>query len=753
MSLLSQLADPWSLGYLLAFVASALVCFGAAWRAQHIPYAGTRRSLMTFFLASGGWAAAYIGFLMPFSRLAKNFFYQSSLIVGFGAVWAWLWFCSAYTGRALHRNATVKRFAAVTFVAVVLLKVTNPFHELYYALEPANAGLFGVVVRHGLLYWVVMGVSYALAAAGYLMLFELFLKTETRTGPLAVLTGLTALPAVLNILGHVNPALRDITHEPLGVAVFAAGVLFVYTYQFQAVRLAGSLSAPTIMLSTDGRIKDFGRRAAALFPELDKKSVIGEPLGAVLPGLAERLNGDRALLERASGPDEDDGSGNPRYYRIVETSVGGGEGPGSRVVVLSDITERERRERALQDRQEKVEALYAAVSRLLRAQNREEVGDLILRLLSDVFGHPLVGVRLADGGELVPIQVSPDVKEHTPPRPSVAVDGASVIAKAFREGEALAFEDLHTVDDPVDYGEARAAAIFPMGTHGTISVGDVEPGGIDEFDLRLIEVLAAHGAVVLDRLDQEEQLRAAKEEAEEASEMKSALLANTSHEIRTPLTSIIGFAEEIGTMAENGDGPIGRFASHIENSGRRLLGTLDAILNLSRLEGGEMTQSSQPIDLAAIAEEAAGQFYPEAEEKDIGLEVDTRAAPLWTRADREGLRITLQNLISNAVKYTEAGGDVWIRTRTDDDWAVLEVEDTGIGMDPAQTEVLFEPFRQESEGMGREYEGTGLGLAVTKEAVEQMGGAIEVATEKGTGSRFTVRLPGADAPAPAEATA
>jgi len=746
MSLSSLPADPLFLGYLLAFLGSALVCFGAAWRAQRIPYAGTRRSLMVFFLASGGWAATYIGFLLPFSRLTKNFFYQASLIVGFGAVWAWLWFCSAYTGRALHRNATVRWFAAVTFGAVVLLKVTNPLHKLYYTLEPGGGQMFEFVVRHGLLYWVVMGVSYALATAGYLMLFELFLKTETRTGPLAALTTLTALPAVLNILGHVEPTLQDITHEPLGVAVFAVGVLFVYTYQFQAARLAGSLSAPTIMLSRDGRIKDFGRRAATLFPELEKESSTGKPLGAVLPRLAERLNDDRSLLEKTSGKDE--GEADPHFYRIVETNVGGGEATGSRVVVLSDVTEQERHKRALKDRQEKVEALYAAVSQLLRAKSEDEVGDLVLRLVNDVFGYPVVGVRLAEEGALVPVRVSPDVPNRTPPRLSVKVDGESVIATAFREGKALVFDDLRTVDDPIDYGDTRAAAIFPMGAHGTLSVGAVQADGIDEFDLRLIEVLAAHGGVVLDRLDQEEKIRAAKEEAEEASEMKSALLANMSHEIRTPLTSIIGFAEEIGTMAENHDGPIGRFAGHIENSGRRLLGTLDAILNLSRLEGGEMAHSSQPVDLAATVEKAADQFYPEAEENDIGLQVDTGGAPTWTRADREGLRITLQNLISNAVKYTEAGGTVSIRTRADDDCAVLEVEDTGIGMDPAQTEMLFEPFRQESEGVGREYEGTGLGLAITKEAVEQMSGSIDVETEKGGGSRFTVRLPRASAPAP-----
>ncbi|WP_263788262.1 ATP-binding protein [Salinibacter grassmerensis] len=736
MSLSVPSGGPVFWGYLLAFVAATLVCLGAAWRAWHIPYAGTRHSLLAFFLTSAVWAGSYIGFLLPVSPLAKHFFYQVSLVVGFGTVWAWLWFCSAYTGRAIHRNASAQWFAIVVYGGVTLLKVTNPLHHLYYTLEPGQGGVFDLVVRHGLFYWVVMGVAYALATAGYLMLFEMFWKTETRTGPLAALTALTALPAVLNIAGHVNPTLQDITHEPLGVAVFAIGVLFVYSYQFQAVRLAGSLSAPTIMLSADGRIKDYGRRIIELFPEMEDRSAIGKPLGAALPELAQKLKADRPLLETT------DGSA-PRYYRIVETSLGATGGRD--VVVLSDITERERRERALRDRQEKVEALYAAISRLLRAQNREEVGDVVLRLVNEVFGYPLVGVRFVDDGALVPIRHSPKVSERMPSRPPVDLEGDSLIAEAYENEEPNMVDDLQAVDDPVDYGDACTAAFFPVGRHGTISVGDVEQGAIDSFDGGLIEVLAAHAAVVLDRLDQEEALRTAKQEAEEASQMKSALLANTSHEFRTPLTSIIGFAEEIATMAEDDDSPIGRFADHIEDSGHRLLSTLDAILNLSRLQGGDMRRSAEPTDMITVAEEAADQFYPEAVEEDITLRTKTNGAPVWTHADREGLRIAVQNLISNAVKYTEPGGDVWVRVRTGDEAAVLEVEDTGVGMDPARTERLFEPFRQESEGMGREYEGTGLGLAVTKEAVEQMGGVIEVETEKGQGSCFTVRLPEADA--------
>ncbi len=263
---------------------------------------------------------------------------------------------------------------------------------------------------------------------------------------------------------------------------------------------------------------------------------------------------------------------------------------------------------------------------------------------------------------------------------------------------------------------------------------------------------------ITDQKRREQKLVEAKEEAEEANRMKSAFLANMSHEIRTPLTSIIGFAEAIGDevgaldATEASGGPnlstLDRFSALIEESGKRLLETLDGILNLSKLEAGEMGLSSEPVDLVTEVEKTADQMAPRAEEAEVALAVE---APddeaVWAQADSRGVQIVLRNLVSNAIKYTEAGGSVWVRARTEggERGTVLEVEDTGIGMASDQVPELFEPFRQESEGAAREYQGTGLGLAVTQRAVRQMNGEVTVETEKGEGSRFTVRLPAADA--------
>jgi PAS domain S-box-containing protein len=325
------------------------------------------------------------------------------------------------------------------------------------------------------------------------------------------------------------------------------------------------------------------------------------------------------------------------------------------------------------------------------------------------------------------------------------------------------------------------------------------------------------------------QAELSKLEAEEASRMKSAMLANMSHEIRTPLTGVIGFAEAIGEETEGNEtgggdteegdteegdteegdteegdteegdteegdtggedaekeGRVAHFAGLIEDSGRRLLDTLDAVLNLSKLEAGKMSLERKPVDLAGQARQVAREFEEEAWESGLTLGVETEAA--WARADEGGLKIVLQNLLSNAIKYTEEGG-VTVRVYREENTreentreentretssqeassqsagqeaavepevqtaaaAVLEVEDSGIGMNPAVAGRLFEPFRQASEGMSREYEGTGIGLAVTKRATEEMGGSIEVDTQKGEGSRFTVRFPAAGGASAAE---
>lgn len=305
------------------------------------------------------------------------------------------------------------------------------------------------------------------------------------------------------------------------------------------------------------------------------------------------------------------------------------------------------------------------------------------------------------------------------------------IRRAARENETVAFEEtLPSGEGPRHFYRA----------HAPITDLDGNARSVVGFGIDITE--AKH---------REQRLREAKEEAERMNQLKSAFLANMSHEIRTPLTSILGFAEAIGAETSGADeqgevdlSTLSHFSGLIERSGRRLMETLDAVLDLSKLQAGEMDLNLGALDLAAEAEEMAEQFALQAEKKGVDLSVSSEDRPVWAWADDGGVRIALRNLISNAIKYTEDGDQVWVRVREEKDSALVEVEDTGVGMDPTQVETLFEAFKQGSEGIDREYEGSGLGLTVTQRVLSEMGGTVEVETEEGVGTCFTVRLPRPD---------
>jgi PAS domain S-box-containing protein len=447
------------------------------------------------------------------------------------------------------------------------------------------------------------------------------------------------------------------------------------------------------------------------------------------------------------------GSDSVHWFRERGRPVKDDSGETKRIFgVLTDVTDQKQRAQERRDRESKIEALYAATGRLLKSSSRNEVAALIEELLINTFEFPITSVRLLDEGELLPIRVSPQSRKLVPEHPTFPVEEDLLGSRAFRAGETVVVDDLTKRSLSLDYGALRAVAHVPIGDRGLLSIGSPTTAGIDAFDLRLIEILAGNATGVLDRIEREQELVRAKETAEEASELKSAFLANMSHEIRTPLTSIIGFAEAIGDNVPEASRPdangqdVLHFASLIEKSGRRLLDTLNSVLDFSQLEAGSMQISPARVDLGEEIDDTVDLFRTRAHDADVALRTQLAARPLPVYADPEALRRILRNLVSNAVKFTDAGGTVTIRAASSDDAVRIEVEDTGIGIDPAFIPDLFNAFEQESTGSKRTHEGSGLGLAVAHRLVTLMHGSIDVDTEKGEGTCFTVRLP-QDAPA------
>jgi PAS domain S-box-containing protein len=315
----------------------------------------------------------------------------------------------------------------------------------------------------------------------------------------------------------------------------------------------------------------------------------------------------------------------------------------------------------------------------------------------------------------------------------------SLVTPAVSELPAPASSLREILED----GNIQSLGVLPM-TRGDTLVGFIGFDAVREHrewnpeTVTILRVLGDAIASALHRKDMEKTLREAKAEAEEASVLKSAMLANMSHEIRTPLTSIVGLAE---VLRENLEGDRGELADIIYKSSQRLKETLTSVLQLSKLEAGAHELDRKPVGLAPVVDETVKLLHPTAVDQSVEVEAAVPEKSVTGTWDEAALKRIVTNLTENAIKFTPAGGNVEVRVRTDGPEAVLEVEDTGVGIDEDFRSDIFNAFEQEEGGVGREHEGSGLGLAITKRLTESLGGTIDVESEKGVGTCFTVRLP------------
>jgi signal transduction histidine kinase len=246
---------------------------------------------------------------------------------------------------------------------------------------------------------------------------------------------------------------------------------------------------------------------------------------------------------------------------------------------------------------------------------------------------------------------------------------------------------------------------------------------------------------------QHELALAAGEVAEEASRTKSQFLANTSHELRTPLNAILGYSEMLmDVVRERGIEGLEEDLSRIHFAGRHLLGLINDILDLSKIEAGKMEILPEEVPVAALVEDVLAAVRPLAEKNGNRLETFLPPDSGTIITDPTRLRQVLLNLLGNAAKFTNKGSIVLGLERQDisgREWVQFRVSDSGIGMSPDQLERLFIPFTQVETQTARRFGGTGLGLAISKKICQMMGGDLYVESERGKGTKFTVRLPAA----------
>ena len=218
-------------------------------------------------------------------------------------------------------------------------------------------------------------------------------------------------------------------------------------------------------------------------------------------------------------------------------------------------------------------------------------------------------------------------------------------------------------------------------------------------------------------------------------------VSNASHELKTPITAIRGLIETLINDRRMDPETHDRFLERIADQANRLDTLVNDLLALSRLESAELVLEHTPTDLGKIVHEVVDTIRPSADRKGLALTATLPTGGAKISGDREALRQMAANLLDNALKYTPCGGRIAVRLRVEQEQAVLEVADTGIGIEPQHLDRIFERFYRVDKGRSRELGGTGLGLSIVKHVVLAHGGEVTVTSTPGSGSTFVVRLP------------
>jgi signal transduction histidine kinase len=362
------------------FALSGAACFAAALRGSRLRNDDARRGLRWLLVLVGAWGFLQAGVLVAGAEPTAVALYVLALIVGFATPFAWLYFASAYAGRESHRRRRYRWPAAALYVGVVALKVTNPVHGQYFDASLRTEPVRRLVVEEGALYWGSLAVAYLLSAVGFYLLYRLFRESDGSSWALAGLFAATGLAVVPNAVAAAAPsALPQLSYEPLGVAVFAVGTVYLVEDTFLAVERTATRSfvertaGGVLVCDADGRLRDHNERAAELFPEVGAGAARVDDLA---PNVADAYRSERPALV-----DLRDGDGERRTYCVTSERLEVGGAAFGWALLVQDVTDIERQRERLDRHEEAFGDMAGAIAHELR--NSVAVADGYLAEAAD----------------------------------------------------------------------------------------------------------------------------------------------------------------------------------------------------------------------------------------------------------------------------------------------------------------------------------------------------------------------------------
>lgn len=606
-------------------------------------------------------------------------------------------------------------------VAISVLALTNSTHWLFYRASSRLIELgerSAILFDHGPLFYAAALFLYIFQFAALAILFRGVITAQPAYRAFFLMwLSMMLVPTVVNlgyIFGGITWAGMDPTPYSFSIALLVFAWLIFNDRFFDINVIAKDLlffGTPNAIIVLNGQTRVIASNPVAqkrlrVSPDKTGASADHWPgLGTIRVALGEGAPLPKML------------PGHDRSYEVevvpIHKPLGLTDTPLGWVIVLRDITDRLKLERSL-------------------ATERDYLSQIMATSISGFLTFDTAGKFVFANAEAERVlgQTSAQMtaRRHDDP------------AWNFESPEGL----------PIDPADLPTTQVLETGQ----SVRDVRLGvRRPDGELRYLSINAASvshkdGAAgivcalsdITSALADAEELELARDRAEDANRTKSQFLANMSHELRTPLNGVLGLASALEGKLE--DPELQRLAATIRESGDELLNILNDILDMSKIEAGKLVLDKVafvPADLVARADALHGL---RAAEKGLSLTMHADEGSTTPRlGDPHRLLQILHNLISNAVKFTEVGSVTVRVTATSDSLLVIDVADTGIGMQPEQIARLYNEFEQGDGSVARRFGGTGLGMAITRKLVGQMAGEIDVHSIPGQGSRFTVRLP------------